>query len=276
MECAVDIPSGEDEVPEKDDMNAKEGNEPYHKKNKKHRKHKSKKKKRKRKGEKESSSESGAESDVEPQPPAKPVRNTRASARLAAATGAGDTAGLKEDSKRSVITDRVEMEGDAKSKKHKRHASKKKKKKKKKDEKQEKISPSHSQSESSSASGSESEGEGGKGAGDGKYSPAASSDLQEPVSKLGSKSKRGEEKGAPMLMQKPELLGVKTEEITNMDVSPTGGKGSNNNGSEDQDEKIQSLTDGSHGDGALSHAQELPDIIPKQEGLRHKEVWVKS
>ncbi|AWP12983.1 putative serine/arginine repetitive matrix protein 2-like isoform 2 [Scophthalmus maximus] len=157
MECAVDIPSGEDEVPEKDDMNAKEGNEPYHKKNKKHRKHKSKKKKRKRKGEKESSSESGAESDVEPQPPAKPVRNTRASARIAAATGAGDTAGLKEDSKRSVITDRVEMEGDAKSKKHKRHASKKKKKKKKKDEKQEKISPSHSQSESSSASGSESE-----------------------------------------------------------------------------------------------------------------------
>lgn len=70
--------TGEDEAPEKDDMNAKEENEPPHKKNKKHRKHKSKKKKRKRKGEKESSSESGAESDVEPPPPPRPVRTTRA------------------------------------------------------------------------------------------------------------------------------------------------------------------------------------------------------
>ena len=67
---------GEDEAPEKDDMNAKEGNEPPHKKNKKHRKHKSKKKRRRRKGEKDSSSESGAESDAEPLP--KPVRTTRA------------------------------------------------------------------------------------------------------------------------------------------------------------------------------------------------------
>lgn len=70
--------SGEDEAPEKDDMNAKEEIEPPHKKNKKHRKHKSKKKKRKRKGEKETSSESGAESDVEPPLPLKPVRTTRA------------------------------------------------------------------------------------------------------------------------------------------------------------------------------------------------------
>ena len=70
--------AGEDEAPEKEDMNAKEGNEPPHKKNKKHRKHKSKKKKRRRKGEKESSSESGAESDVEPAPPPRPVRTTRA------------------------------------------------------------------------------------------------------------------------------------------------------------------------------------------------------
>lgn len=68
--------TGEDEAPEKDDANAKEGTEVPHKKNKKHRKHKSKKKKRRRKGEKESSSESGAESDVEPQPP--PRRTTRA------------------------------------------------------------------------------------------------------------------------------------------------------------------------------------------------------
>lgn len=70
--------AGEDELPEKEDINAKEGNEPPHKKNKKHRKHKSKKKKRKRKGEKESSSESGPESDVEPPPPPRPVRTTRA------------------------------------------------------------------------------------------------------------------------------------------------------------------------------------------------------
>lgn len=70
--------AGEDEAPDKDDMNAKEGNDPPHKKNKKHRKHKSKKKKRKRKGEKESSSESGAESEVEQPPPQKPVRTTRA------------------------------------------------------------------------------------------------------------------------------------------------------------------------------------------------------
>lgn len=70
--------AGEDEAPEKDDMNAKEANEPPHKKNKKHRKHKSKKKKRKKKGEKESSSESGAESDAEPAPPQRPVRTTRA------------------------------------------------------------------------------------------------------------------------------------------------------------------------------------------------------
>ncbi len=70
--------AGEDDAPEKDDMNAKEGNEPPHKKNKKHRKHKSKKKKRKRKGDKESSSESGAESDVEPPTPPRPVRTTRA------------------------------------------------------------------------------------------------------------------------------------------------------------------------------------------------------
>lgn len=70
--------AGEDETPEKDDLNAKEMNELPHKKNKKHRKHKSKKKKRRRKGEKESSSESGAESDVEPPPPLRPVRTTRA------------------------------------------------------------------------------------------------------------------------------------------------------------------------------------------------------
>lgn len=69
---------GDDEAPEKDDIIAKEGNDPPHKKNKKHRKHKSKKKKKKRKGEKESSSESGAESDVEPTLPQKPLRNTRA------------------------------------------------------------------------------------------------------------------------------------------------------------------------------------------------------
>lgn len=68
--------TGEDEAPEKDDVNTKEGTEAPHKKNKKHRKHKSKKKKRRRKGEKESSSESGAESDVEPPPP--PRRTTRA------------------------------------------------------------------------------------------------------------------------------------------------------------------------------------------------------
>ncbi|KAG8000722.1 hypothetical protein GBF38_017197, partial [Nibea albiflora] len=215
--------AGEDEAPEKDDINAKEGNEPPHKKNKKHRKHKSKKKKKRRKGEKESSSESGAESDSEPPPPLRPVRTTRASARLAAAAGTGDHAGLKEEGKRDVITDRVDMEGDVKSKKHKRHAGKKKKKKRKKDEKQEKKSPSRSPSESSSASGSESEGEGGKGATDGKCSPAAASDLPEPVSKLVPKSKRGEEKGVPILTQKPELLGVKKEEMLDMDVTPSGG-----------------------------------------------------
>lgn len=70
--------AGEDEALEKDDMNAKEGNEPPQKKSKKHRKHKSKKKKRRRKGEKESTSDSGAESDVEPPPPPGPVRTTRA------------------------------------------------------------------------------------------------------------------------------------------------------------------------------------------------------
>ncbi|KAA8588238.1 hypothetical protein FQN60_001432 [Etheostoma spectabile] len=267
MECALGIPSGDEEAPEKDEMNAKEGIEPPHKKNKKHRKHKSKKKKRKKKGEKESSSESGAESDAEPPPPPRAVRTTRASARLAAATGAGDPAGLKEECRRDVITDRADTEGDAKSKKHKRHAAKKKKKKKKKEEKQEKKSPSRSPSESSSASGSESEGEGGKGAGDGKYSPAAASELQDPASKLVSKSKRGE---------KPEVLGVKKEELSDMDVSPSGGKGSNTNRSEKdirspsagQDEITQTVmvkTEGSHADGTFSHAQELPDIIPKQE-----------
>lgn len=75
---AIGTTAGEDEAPEKDDVNAKEEPEPPHKKNKKHRKHKSKKKKRRRKGEKESTSESGAESDVEPPPPPRPVRTTRA------------------------------------------------------------------------------------------------------------------------------------------------------------------------------------------------------
>lgn len=68
--------AGENEAPEKDDVNVKEGNEVPHKKNKKHRKHKSKKKKKRKKGEKDSSSESGAESDAELTP--RPVRTTRA------------------------------------------------------------------------------------------------------------------------------------------------------------------------------------------------------
>ncbi|KAK2839683.1 hypothetical protein Q5P01_013423 [Channa striata] len=284
MECAVDIPSGEDEAHEKDDLNAKEGNELPHKKNKKHRKHKSKKKKRRRKGEKESSSgESGAESDVEPPPPPRPVRTTRASARLAAAVGAGDHAGMKEEGKRDAVTEHVDhVEGDTKSKKHKRHAAKKKKKKRKKDEKQERKSPSRSPSESSSASGSESEGHGGKGSGDGKYYPAGASDLQASVSKLGSKSKRGEEKGVPIITQKPELLGVKKEEISDTDVPSSGVKSSNTNGSEKdmgsppagQDDITQTVkvkTESSHGDGAFSHAQELPDIIPKQEGATSRD-----
>lgn len=69
--------AGEDEAPEKDDINAKGENEPPHKKNKKHRKHKSKKKKRRKKGEKESTSESCAESDPEPPPLPRPIRTTR-------------------------------------------------------------------------------------------------------------------------------------------------------------------------------------------------------
>lgn len=72
------VSTGDDDTHDKDEVNAKDGAEPPHKKNKKHRKHKSKKKKRRRKGEKESSSESGAESDAEPPPPPRPVRTTRA------------------------------------------------------------------------------------------------------------------------------------------------------------------------------------------------------
>ena len=118
----------------------------------------------------------------------------------------------------------MEIEGDAKTKKHKRHAAKKKKKKRKKDEKQDKKSPSHTPTESSSASGSESDGEGGKGVGDGKYSPATAPDFQEPVSKLGTKGKRGEEKGAPAVTQKPEPMAVKKEEASNNNVSPSAVK----------------------------------------------------
>uniref|UniRef100_A0A1A8BKY4 Si:dkey-67c22.2 n=1 Tax=Nothobranchius kadleci TaxID=1051664 RepID=A0A1A8BKY4_NOTKA len=283
MECAVDVPSGGGEAPEKDDVIAKEATEPPHKKNKKHKKHKSKKKKRKRKGEKESSSESGAESDAEPPPPPRPVRTTRASARLAAAAGSAEHAGLKTDGKKDAVSAHAEAEGETKSKKHKKQTAKKKKKKKKKDEKQERKSPSRSPSESSSASGSESEGEGAKTAGDGKFVPAAGSEPKEPISKLVPKGKVVEEEVAPVLMQKPEVLEVKKEEMKDMDVSSFGGKTSCTDVSENmrspstgqnevtQIEAVKEKAEDSHGDGTFSCAQELPDIIPKQEGTTPKD-----
>ncbi|PWA31412.1 hypothetical protein CCH79_00002925 [Gambusia affinis] len=266
---------GEDEAPEKDDVNTKEGTEAPHKKNKKHRKHKSKKKKRRRKGEKESSSESGAESDVEPPPP--PRRTTRA--RLAAAAGTENT-GLKEEKRKDAVTD---TDGGSKSKKHKRQAAKKKKKKRKKDEKQEKKS-SRSPSDSSSASGSDSEGEGGKTAGNGKYSPAVSSDLKEPISRPDPKDSQGEEQVAPIVMQKPELAEVKKEEISDMEVPSTEENHSCTNDIEKdktspstgQDEITQTDTvevkiESNYGEAKFMHVQELPDIIPKQEGTTPKD-----
>uniref|UniRef100_A0A1A8LF76 Si:dkey-67c22.2 n=1 Tax=Nothobranchius pienaari TaxID=704102 RepID=A0A1A8LF76_9TELE len=181
--------------------------------------------------------------------------------------------------KKDAVSAHAEAEGETKSKKHKKQTAKKKKKKKKKDEKQERKSPSRSPSESSSASGSESEGEGAKTAGDGKYVPAAGSEPKEPISKLVPKGKAVEEEVAPVLMQKPEVLEVKKEETKDMDVSSFGGKTSCTDVSENmrspstgqnevtQIEAVKEKAEDRHGDGTFSCAQELPDIIPKQEDL---------
>uniref|UniRef100_A0A096M348 Uncharacterized protein n=1 Tax=Poecilia formosa TaxID=48698 RepID=A0A096M348_POEFO len=208
MESAVDVPSGEDEAPEKDDVNAKESTEVP----------------RRRKGEKESSSESGAESDVEP----------------------GQKKSLKKQQTNPMVPNManvwhqcVDTDGGSKS--------------------------SRSPSDSSSASGSDSEGE-------------------EPTSRPEPKDSQGEEQVAPILIQKPELPEVKKEEITDMEVPSTDENHSCANEIEKdkispstgQDEITQTDTvevkiESSYGEAKFMHVQELPDIIPKQEGTTPKD-----